>query len=222
MSGVRVLGLTGSVASGKSFVASLFDLLGIPVFDADATVHALLAPGGLAVAPVLAAFPETADAAGGIDRRRLGARVFHEPAALARLERILHPLVREAERRFLARCARHRIWLAVLDIPLLFETGAEARVDRTVVVSCHPLLQEQRALARPGMSRERLARVRAHQWPDAEKVKRADYVIRTGRGRGEALAAVRAIVRDMRDCPTRAFPDRWLLGARRERPRRAA
>lgn len=210
MSGVRVLGLTGSIASGKSFVATLFDQLGVPVFDADAVVHGLLAPGGEAVAPVLAQFPHARATDGGIDRRRLGAAVFAEPAALSRLERILHPLVREAERRFLERCARQGVWLALLDIPLLFETGADRRVDRTVVVSCHPLLQEQRALSRPGMTRERLEQVRRRQMPDAEKRRRAHYTIRSGRGRGEALAAVRAILLDMRSCPTASWPGRWL------------
>lgn len=214
MSGVRVLGLTGSIASGKSFVASLFDLLGVPVFDADAVVHALTGPGGAAVPAVLEAFPEAKTESGGIDRRRLGQRVFADPAALARLERILHPLVREAERLFLANCARHGVELAVLDIPLLFETGGDARCDRTLVVTCHPMLQEQRALARPGMTAARLAQVRARQLPDADKRRRADYTIRSGRGRGEALAAVRAIVLDMRDCPTRAWPERWLRRSR--------
>lgn len=215
MSGLRVLGLTGSIASGKSFIAALFDRLGVPVFDADAVVHALTGPGGGAVSAVLAGFPNTHAAGGGIDRRRLAQIVFADPAALARLEAILHPLVREAERRFLARCARAGVELAVLDIPLLFETGGDARCDRTLVVSCHPLLQEQRALARPGMTADRLAQVRARQLPDAEKRRRADYTIRTGRGRGEALAAVQAIIRDMRNCPTQAWPDRWLRQARR-------
>lgn len=222
MTGVRVLGLTGSIASGKSFMAALFDLLGVPVFDADAVVHALLAKDRGVVAAVVEAFPEARGLDGGIDRRRLGALVFGRPQALARLEAILHPRVRAAEAAFLSACARNGAWLAVLDIPLLFETGADARVDRTVVVICHPLLREQRALSRPGMTRERLQQILRRQLPDVEKVKRADYVLRSGRGRGEALAAVRDIVLDMRQCPTHAWPDRWLRHARTEVRRYAA
>ncbi len=211
-----ILGLTGSIAMGKSFAASVFDGFGVPVFDADATVHRLLAPGGEAVAAVRALFPDVADARGGIDRRALGRRVFGDPAALHRLEAVLHPLVRDRERHFLERCARAGVRLAVLDIPLLLETGGERRTDRVAVVTCHPLLQEQRALRRPGMTRERLAAIRAAQMPEAEKRRRADYVIPTGQGKGTTLAIVRGIVLDMRRLPPRVWPHRWFLNARGE------
>ncbi len=211
---MRILGLTGSIAMGKSFAASVFDAFGVPVFDADAAVHRLLAPGGGAVAAVLADFPGSGDGRGGIDRAALGRRVFADRAALRRLEAILHPLVRDCERRFLERCARARVPLAVLDIPLLLETGGERRTDRVAVVTCHPLLQEQRARRRPGMTAEKLAAIRAAQMPEAEKRKRAHYLIATGQGKGATLAIIRRIVLDMRRLPPRVWPERWFLNAR--------
>ncbi len=195
-----VLGLTGSIGMGKSTTAGMFRYLGVPVHDADAAVHRLTGPGGAAVAAVAAEFPD-AVRDGAVDRRVLGARVFEDPAALDRLEAILHPLVRAEEKRFLDRHRRRRAPLVVLDVPLLFETGGEARCDAVVVVTAPAFLQRQRALRRPGMTEERLARVLARQMPDAEKRRRADFVVPTGLGRGFALRRVAEIVRLFRDSP---------------------
>jgi dephospho-CoA kinase len=205
-----LLGLTGGIAMGKSRAASAFRARGVPVFDADAVVHALTGPGGSAVPAILAAFPGAGDEAGGIDRRRLGPVVFADPAALRRLEAVLHPRVRAEEGRFLRRCCRAGQPLAVLDIPLLFETGGEARVDRVAVVSAHPLLQRDRALRRPGMTEARLAQVRAKQTPDPAKRRRADYLIPSGHDRGLLAERVGAIVDDAGRLTPRAWPARWL------------
>ena len=193
-----LLGLTGGIAMGKSTAAAGFRSYGVPVFDADLAVHRLFAPGGAAVAPVAAAFPGCLGPNGGVDRAALGRRVFDDPAALRRLEGIVHPLVRAAERRFLARAAARGQPLVVIDVPLLFETGGERRVDAVAVVSAPAFLQEQRALRRPGMDRTRLAAVRARQISDAEKRRRADFVIPTGLGRRPMLDAIGRIVATLR------------------------
>jgi dephospho-CoA kinase len=203
-----VLGLTGSIAMGKSTAAKVFRALGVPVFDADAVVHRLLEPGGAAVGPVGEAFPECRSD-GAIDRRQLGRLAFGDSAALARLEAILHPLVQAAERRFLARAAAACQPLVVLDIPLLFETGSERRVDAVAVVSAPAFLQRQRVLRRAGMTAERLAGIRTRQLPDAEKRRRADFVIATGLDRRRAVAAIAAIVDAVRGRPGGAWPGRW-------------
>jgi dephospho-CoA kinase len=189
-----VLGLTGSIGMGKSTAAAMFRRLGVPVHDADASVHRLLGPGGAAVKPVEAAFPGTAGP-GGIDRGELGRRVFGDGVALRRLEAILHPMVRADEQRFLRRVAARRERLVVLDIPLLFESGGERRCDAVVVVSAPPFLQRARVLGRPGMSAERLAAILAKQMPDAEKRRRADFVVPTGHGRRATLRSLAEIVR---------------------------
>ncbi len=211
---MRILGLTGSIAMGKSFAASVFDAHGVPVFDADATVHRLMAPGGAAVAAIEALFPGSRDARGGIDRRALGRRVFENPQALRRLEAILHPMVRECERSFLESCARFRVPLVVLDIPLLLETVGERRTDRVAVVECHPLIQAQRALRRPGMDAEKLEAVRRQQLPASEKRRRADYVIATGLGKGRTVGVIRGIILDMLRQPPRAWPELWIRNAK--------
>jgi len=211
---VLILGLTGSIAMGKSHTARLFRAMGVPVCDADALVHDLFRPGGAAVGPVGAAFPEAVDPGGGIDRGTLGRRVLGDRAALRRLEALVHPLVREAQRRFLEAQCRAGRPLVVLDIPLLFETGGLDRVDRVVVVSAHPLVQEQRALRRPGMSPARLAAIRAEQAPDAEKRRRADFLIASGADRGRTAEAVATIVRRLRGERGRVWPDRWLAAGR--------
>ncbi len=190
---MNILGLTGSIGMGKSTAAAMLRRLGVPVHDADAVVHCLFARGGAAVAGVAAAFPGVIQDSR-VDRVALGRRVFGDPAALARLEAIVHPLVRAAERRFLQIHRRRGTPLVVLDIPLLFETGGERRVDRVVVVSCPGFLQAQRVLKRPGMTPERFAVIRAKQMPDAEKRKRADFVVPTGCGRRETLRRLRAVV----------------------------
>ena len=205
-----LLGLTGSIAMGKSHVVRLFRAFGVPVFDADAAVHAVFRPGGAAVAPVLDAFPGVGDVAGGIDRRRLGAAVMGDPAALRRLEAIVHPLVRDTERRFLERQCRDRRPLVVLDIPLLLETRGERRVDRVAVVSAPAALQRDRALRRPGMTGARLSAILAKQMPDAQKRRRADFVIPAGYDRGVSAAAVAGLIEHLSGEPGRAWPGPWL------------
>jgi len=195
-----VLGLTGSIGMGKTLAARAFRRLGAPVFDADAEVHRLLGPGGRGVGPVLAAFPGVGrDTPRGraIDRPALGRQVFGDPAALRRLEGILHPLVRQAERRFLDAARRRRRPLAVLDIPLLYETRGEDRCDAVAVVDAPLFVQRARVLRRPGMTPERLADVMARQMPSAEKRRRADFVIPTGLGRHVSWRAIRRIVREL-------------------------
>lgn len=188
-----ILGLTGSIGMGKSTAARMFRRMGVPVYDADAAVHEALAQGGAGVVPVEEAFPGVVRD-GAVDRQELGKRVFNDPDALRRLEAILHPIALEARRTFLRRTARRRVPLVVLDIPLLFETGGEDKVDAVVVVTAPRFVQTQRVLARPGMTPEKLAGIRARQTPEAEKRKRADFVVPTGRGKGETLRHLARIV----------------------------
>jgi len=195
---VIILGLTGSIGMGKSAAARTLRRLGVPLFDADAVVHRLLAPGGAAVGPVEAAFPEVRDPSGGIDRQRLGQRVFRDPPALRRLEGILHPMVRQAERRFVARARARRDPLVVLDIPLLFESGGVERCDFVLVVSAPARLQRERVMRRPGMSESRFADILRAQIPDREKRRRADFVVATALGRSVAFRRLKAIVRTLR------------------------
>lgn len=190
---MKILGLTGSIGMGKSTASGLLRRLGIPVHDADATVHRLMGPGGKAVAEIDAAFPGVV-IDGAVSRPLLGQRVFGDKTALKRLEAILHPLVRAEEAGFLRRQARARCSLVVLDIPLLFETGGNTRCDRVAVVSCPAFLQAERVLARPGMTPERLAAIRAQQMPDGLKRRRGDFLIRSGSGKGPALRALRRAV----------------------------
>jgi len=190
-----VLGLTGSIGMGKSTAAAMLRRLGVPLFDADLAVHCLLAPSGAAVPAVSAAFPGFKTEAGGIDRVLLGQRVFTNPAALRRLEEILHPMVAAEEKRFLARSRARRVALVVLDIPLLFETGAERRCDYVLVVSAPALVQRQRVMRRPGMTEIRLAAILRKQVPDHRKRQHADFVVPTGAGRGVTLRRLKAIVR---------------------------
>lgn len=187
-----VLGLTGSIGMGKSTTAAMFAARGCPVFDADAEVHRLYA--GPLVPAVEAAFPGTTRAGGAVDRVELGRRVLGDPEAMRRLEAIVHPAVRAAERAFLADAAKRGAAVAVLDIPLLYETGREADVDRVVVVTADAAVQRSRVLARPGMSEESFAEILARQLPDRQKRDRADFVIDTGRGLAEAEAGVDAVL----------------------------
>jgi dephospho-CoA kinase len=198
---VIVLGLTGSIGMGKSTAAAVLRALGLPLFDADRVVHRLLEPNGAAVGLVAAAFADVGAGASGIDRGLLGRRVFADPTALSRLEAIIHPLVEQAEKRFLARANSRRAPIVVLDIPLLFETGAERRCDYVLVVSAPRFVQRQRVLRRPGMSGDRFAAILAQQMPDAEKQRRADFVVRTGLDRKQSLHRLRAIVRLLRNPP---------------------
>jgi dephospho-CoA kinase len=194
---MKILGLTGSIGMGKSTAAAMLRCLGVPVHDADATVHRLFAPGGAAVGPVGVAFAGVV-VAGAVDRVLLGRQVFGDPAALKRLEAIVHPLVRAAEQDFLAIHARRGTRLVALDIPLLFETGGARRCDKVAVVTCPAFLQAQRVLRRPGMNPDKLAAIRRQQMPDHEKRKRADFLIPTGIGRAAALRRLRAAVTLMR------------------------
>ena len=188
-----VLGLTGSLGMGKTTAAAMLRMLGVPVHDADRAVHRLLARGGAAVAPVAAAFPG-AERGGAIDRTALGRRVFGNPQELRRLERLLHPLVRREEQQFLKRMRARRVPIVALDIPLLFETGGERRCDKVIVVTAPPFIQRARVMARPGMTEERFRAVLAQQMPDAEKRRRADFVVPTGLGRAVARRHLRRIL----------------------------
>lgn len=191
MTGPLVLGLTGSIGMGKSTVAAMFADAGVPVFDADAEVHALQGPGGALVPAIEAAFPGCTGPAG-VHRDALRRRVLGDRAAIARLEAIVHPAV--AERRAAFLIAHADAPLVVFDIPLLFEKGGHAAVDRIVVVSAPPAIQRARVLSRPGMSAETFAQIMALQTPDAEKRARADHVIDTGRPLVETAAEVRALI----------------------------
>lgn len=187
---MKILCLTGSVGMGKTTTARMLRSMGIPVHDADAEVHRLLARGGAAVKAVELAFPGVKSGKG-IDRATLGRIVFTDPAALKRLEGILHPLVRQAERKFLAQARREQRKLVVLDIPLLYETKGERRCDGVIVVSAPRAIQQARVLARPGMTKERLAAIEARQMPDRDKRRRADIVIETGLGKRHSLEHLR-------------------------------
>jgi len=192
-----ILGLTGGIGMGKSTATATLRRLRVPVFDADAAVHRLQARGGRAVAPIGVAFPGSVRD-GRVDREALRQAVLGNPAALKRLERIVWPLVRDEERRFLARARRAGQRMVVLDVPLLFENGGERRVDQVIVVSAPAAVQRARVLRRPGMTAERFAAIHARQMPDAEKRRRADHVVRTGISRHFAQAAIRRIVRNLR------------------------
>jgi dephospho-CoA kinase len=186
-----VLGLTGSVAMGKSTTAGFFAEEGVPVHDADSVVHRLYE--GDAVPVVEAAFPGTT-ADGKIDRVKLGSRVMGDLAALRQLEAIVHPMVQDAERRFLAEAEAKGAPVVVLDIPLLFETGGENRVDAVVVATAPAEVQRARAMSRSGMTEQRFAAMLARQMPDSEKRLRADFLVDTSRGFDDARAQVRAIL----------------------------
>jgi dephospho-CoA kinase len=186
-----VLGLTGSLGMGKSTTARFFAEAGVPVHDADAVVHRLYE--GAATQAIEAAFPGTV-VDGKVDRGKLGARVLADADALRRLEAIVHPLVQQAEERLLAEAQARGEKVAVLDIPLLFETGGDRRVDAVVVVSAPQQVQTARVLERPGMTIEKLDAILSKQMPDAEKRRRADFVVDTSRGFDAARAQVRAIL----------------------------
>ena len=195
-----ILGLTGSVGMGKSATARLFAEEGTPVHDADAAVHRLYE--GEAVAAIEAAFPGTTSG-GRVDRGKLAARVLGHPSALARLEAIVHPMVRAAEEELIALAKARGDKVVVLDIPLLFETGGDERVDAVVVVTAPAETQRARVLGRPGMTMEKLEAILAKQIPDAEKRRRADFVVDTSRGFEAAREQVRAILRAMDKIPAR-------------------
>ena len=195
-----VLCLTGSLAMGKSTALRFFAEAGVPVHDADAVVHRLYA--GDAAQAIEAAFPGTT-ADGKVDREKLGARVIGDAAAMARLEAIVHPLVRREEERFLRDAEASGAQVAVLDIPLLFETGGDRRCDGVVVVSSPPEVQRARAFERPGMTEEKFASLLAKQMPDAEKRARADFIVDSSQGFDSARAQVHAILQAAANRPRR-------------------
>ena len=195
--GPFIVGLTGSIGMGKTETAKLFARLGIPVHDADAVVHALYDRNGAAVEPIGKAFPQVVTN-GRVDRAMLAALLAGDEAAFQRLEAIVHPLVREAERRFLDGAIQRGDKIVVLDIPLLFETGGASRVDAIVVVSAPADIQRARVLAREGMTLEKLEAIHARQIPDVDKRAKADFVIETDKGLEHAFAAVKDIVAQVR------------------------
>ncbi|HEY7763629.1 MAG TPA: dephospho-CoA kinase [Aestuariivirgaceae bacterium] len=193
---MKILGLTGSIAMGKSDTLRLFAEQGIPTFDSDHVVHILYGKGGDGVAEVERLCPE-AVAEGAVDRQRLSAAIAREPALLDRLERAIHPLVRRELASFLGTERAKAAPLVVVDIPLLFETGREKEVDAVVVVSAPAEVQRQRVMARPGMTGKKFELLLARQLPDAEKRARADFIVDTGRGHDFARGQVREIVNQL-------------------------
>jgi dephospho-CoA kinase len=187
-----ILGLTGSIGMGKSTTAKLFAEAGVPVYDADAAVHILYE--GEAAPSIEAAFPGTT-VDGKVDRNKLSAQVVHDPKAIKRLEQIVHPMLGASRQKFLDDAERSGAPVAVVDVPLLFETGGEKRVDAVVVVTTTPEIQRQRILARDNMTGEKLDAILARQLPDAEKRNRADFIVDTSHG----LEPVRARIRDILD-----------------------
>ena len=187
-----ILGLTGSIGMGKSTAAADFRRLRVAVHDADETVHALMAPGGAAFDQICQVFPGVRSKVG-INRKRLGDLVFADMAALKKLEAILHPLVRKQKTEFLKRSALRRQNLVVLDVPLLFETGGEAKCDAVVVVTAPTFVQRARVMARPGMTTEKFESILAKQVPDLIKRRSADFVVQTGLGRIASLRKIRHI-----------------------------
>lgn len=186
-----VLGLTGSIGMGKSATAAIFRAAGIPVHDSDATVHALYQ--GEAAPLIAAAFPGTVNN-GVVDRRALAARVLDDPAAIKRLEEIVHPLVRTSRRAFVESARQRGDKLVVVDIPLLYETGAESETDAVLLVTAPETVQKARLLARPGMTQDKLAAILSKQMPDSEKRRRADFIIDTSTGHEDAERQVRALL----------------------------
>jgi dephospho-CoA kinase len=195
-----VLGLTGSIGMGKSTTAKLFAEAGVPVYDADATVHMLYE--GEAAPAIEAAFPGTT-ADGKVDRNKLSARVVHDPAAIKRLEQIVHPMLGASRQKFLDDAERSGAPVVVVDVPLLFETGGEKRVDAVVVVTTTPEIQRQRILARDNMTSEKLDAILARQLPDAEKRRRADFVVDTSDGTDPVRLRIRDILNEAVKMPQR-------------------
>ena len=195
-----ILGLTGSIGMGKSTTAKLFAEAGVPVYDADAMVHKLYE--GEAAPAIEAAFPGTT-ADGKVDRQKLSARVVHDPAAIKQLEQIVHPMLSASRQKFFADAEQSGAPVAVVDVPLLFETGGEKRVDAVVVVTTSPENQRERILARGTMTNEALDAILARQLPDAQKRQRADFVVDTSHGLDPVRAQIRDILRQVVKMPQR-------------------
>jgi dephospho-CoA kinase len=209
---VIVVGLTGSIGMGKSTTAAMFAEAGAPVYDADAEVGKIYAKGGAATEPLAAAFPGVVKD-GAVDREALRQQVLGDPQAIARLNAIVHPLLGAGRAAFFDKARNDGTEIIVLDIPLLYETGGDARVDAVVVVSAPPEAQRQRVLARPGWNDERLAAILAQQWPDAEKRARADFVIDTSKGLEPAREQVRQVMAALRSPGWRRRADALSPGA---------
>jgi dephospho-CoA kinase len=197
---MRILGLTGSIGMGKSTTAKLFTEAGVPVYDADAAVHKIYE--GEAAPAIEAAFPGTT-VDGKVDRAKLSAKVVHDPAAIKQLEQIVHPMLGASRKKFLDEAERSGAPVVVMDIPLLFETGGEKRVDAVVVVSTDPVSQRERILARGTMTNEALDAILARQLPDAEKRKRADFVVDTSHGLDPVRTAISDILAEVVKMPQR-------------------
>jgi len=197
---MRILGLTGSIGMGKSTTAKLFAEAGVPVYDADATVHKVYE--GEAAPAIEAAFPGTT-INGKVDRQKLSAKVVHDPAAIRQLETIVHPMLRSYHQKFLEEAEASGAAVAVMDVPLLFETGGDKRVDAVVVVTTSPQLQRERILSRGTMSGEALDAILARQMPDSEKRKRADFVVDTSHGLDPVRAQIRDILQQVVKMPQR-------------------
>ena len=195
-----ILGLTGSIGMGKSTTAKLFAEAGVPVYDADAAVHKIYE--GEAAPAIEAAFPGTT-VDGKVDRVKLSAQVLHDPAAIKQLEQIVHPMLGASRQKFLDDAERSGAPVAVVDVPLLFETGGEKRVDAVVVVTTSPEAQRERILARDNMTGEKLDAILARQLPDAEKRKRADFVVDTSHGLDPVRARIRDILAEVVKMPRR-------------------
>lgn len=193
-----VLGITGSIGMGKSTLATMLESMGVPVHNSDMAVHEALSPGGAAFEEVAVTFPDAWDKmTHTIDRKKLGAIVFGDADKRKELEAIVHPAVWESQNKFRMKYNRLGLKVIALDIPLLFETGAEARVDYTIVASAPFDIQRRRVLARPNMSEEKFAAILATQIPDSEKRRRADYVVETGMGLGHSRRALQKILREL-------------------------
>ena len=192
-----ILGLTGSIAMGKSTTAAMFQEAGVPVWDADAAVHRAYGKGGAAVEPV-ASLVSDARTPDGLDREALRRAIAADPTMLTQIERIVHPLIAADRKAFMEEAREAGAPVVLLDIPILFETGGDARVDRTIVVTCSPEEQRRRALAREGMTPDRFDAILARQMPDAEKRARADHIIDTGLGMEPARDQVTAILESLR------------------------
>lgn len=189
-----VIGVTGSIGMGKSTIVSQLEGLGVPVISADAIVHTLLGKGGAAVEAVEKAFPGSLGEDGAINRKKLGDRVFHDQAQMSTLETILHPLVVAEENRFLKQKKTQGVHMAALEIPLLYETGAQKRCDYVIVATVPPEVQKARVMARPGMTEEKFAHILSRQMPDDEKRKRANFIIDTGGGITSSLEQLKTII----------------------------
>jgi len=191
-----ILGLTGSIAMGKTETAKMFQRLGIPVYSADAAVHELYAKNGAAVKPIGALYPDVI-VNGEVNREKLSLEILANPDVVGNIEKIVHPMVRQKQKEFIATSKQKDAPLIVLDIPLLFETGGEEHVDKILVVSASADIQNTRALERPGMTAEKLDLILSRQMPDQEKRAKADYIVETDKGLEHAFQQVSAIVKDL-------------------------